>query len=232
MHYFGGKARTTKAICQVLNKEDVEVYLEPFVGAGWITQGINPKWKRYANDSNEYLIALLNAIQSGWDPPNFISEQLYNEIKDNPSKFDSELVGFVAFGCCHSGKFFGGYARDGTGRNYALNAKNSLLKKKPKLDGVIFSCLDYEEFLSKNLIVGKKTLIYADPPYAGTTKYKGSQFDYDHFWDIMRKYRQMSNVKLYISEYNAPSDFSCIWQQKIKTDMHCTNNKRVEKLWI
>ena len=232
MHYFGGKARTTKAICEILNKEDVEVYLEPFVGAGWILQGINPKWERYGNDSNGYLIALLNAVQLGWDPPSSVSEQLYNEIKNNPSKFDPELVGFVAFGCSHSGKFFGGYARDGTGRNYASNAKNSLLKKKPKLDGVVFSFLDYEEFLSKNLIPGKKTLIYADPPYARTTKYKGSQFDYDHFWDVMRKYRQISNIKLYISEYNAPSDFTSIWEHKTKTDMHTANNERIEKLWI
>jgi len=232
MHYFGGKARTTRAICDILNKEDVEVYLEPFVGAGWILQGINPKWERYANDSNKYLIALLDAIRSGYDPPDSVSEQLYNEIKNDPSKFDPEFVGFVAFGCSHSGKFFGGYARDGTGRNYALNAKNSLLRKKPKLLGVKFFCLDYEEFLSKNLIPGKKTLIYADPPYAGATKYKGSMFDYDHFWDVMRKYRQISNVKLYISEYKAPPDFTSIWEHKTKTDMHSSNNEKIEKLWI
>ena len=232
MHYFGGKARTKKAICEILNKEDVEIYLEPFVGAGWILQGINPKWERFANDSNEYLIACLNAIQAGWDPPDIVPEWRYDDIKDNPTNYDPWLVGFVAFGCSHSGKFFGGYARDGTGRNYALNAKNSLLKKKPKLDGVIFSCLDYEEFLSKNLIPGKKTLIYCDPPYAGATKYKGSQFDYDLFWDIMRKYRQIPGVKLYVSEYNAPNDFTLVWEYKTKTDMHTENNERVEKLLI
>jgi DNA adenine methylase len=232
MHYFGGKARTAKAICEILNKEDFEVYLEPFVGAGWILQGINPKCDRYANDSNQYLIALLKATQSGWDPPSLVSEQFYDEIKNDPSRFDPCLVGFVAFGCSHSGKFFGGYARDGTKRNYALNAKNSLLKKRSKFDGVKFSCLDYEEFLLKNLTSNKKTLIYCDPPYADTTKYKGSNFDYDHFWDIMRKYRQISDVKLFISEYKAPPDFTPIWEHKTKTDMHTSNNERIEKLWI
>lgn len=231
MHYFGGKARTTKSISEILNKENCEVYLEPFVGAGWILQNINPKIQRIANDSNQYLVDLLKAIQSGWIPPSSVSEELYDLIKKNPGNYDPFLVGFVAFGCSHSGKFFGGYARDNTGRNYALNAKNSLLKKKPKFNNVIFSCLDYEEFLLKNVVSDKKILIYTDPPYACTTKYKGSNFHYDKFWDIMRKYRQMSNVKLYISEYNAPSDFTSIWEHKTKTDMHCENNERIEKLW-
>ena len=48
----------------------------------------------------------------------------------------------------------------------------------------------------------------------------------------MRKWSE--NNKVFISEYNAPDDFECVWQQEVKLMMKNKKNTkdiRVEKLF-
>jgi len=84
----------------------------------------------------------------------------------------------------------------------------------------------YLEF--KNL---KGCVIYLDPPYEGTTKYKNNDFDYDVFWDWVRDLSKDNYV--FISEYNAPPDFECIWSKKVTTSLKVHEHEdRTEKLFI
>ena len=63
-------------------------------------------------------------------------------------------------------------------------------------------------------------LIYCDPPYknskAGslyrTKSKKYDSFDNKEFWDTMRKWSKNNHV--FISELEAPSDFTPVWQKK------------------
>ena len=49
-------------------------------------------------------------------------------------------------------------------------------------------------------------LVYCDPPYEGTTGYKGAGvFDHSAFWETMREWSR-DNIVL-VSEYTAPPDF-------------------------
>lgn len=151
---------------------------------------------------------------------------------------DKALSGFVGFGCSYSGKFFRGYAKDSSGRNYCLNAKNSIQKKIDNgLLNADFYCKDYKEWLDV-----ENCVVYCDPPYNNTepldykVTYKGKRldkFNSEVFWEDMRKLSQKNLV--FISEYEAPSDFIAIWEQEVKLDMRNkegSKDKRIEKLFI
>ena len=55
------------------------MYFEPFVGGGWVLQEMSGD--RIASDGNKALIAMYQALQDGWIPPDFVSEDEYNQVK-------------------------------------------------------------------------------------------------------------------------------------------------------
>lgn len=237
MHYIGGKFRLRKQIGtfikSIIEKETSKsTYIEPFVGGLWTFSEVVVNTKiqtKIANDICYPLINLYRNLQSGLSLPDNISEDtytIYNKLRDE----SDPLLAFVGFGCSFSGKYFGGYARDGSGRNYAKNAKNSLLKKFKNLDDVIFTCQDYVSLTPKD------SIIYCDPPYLDTTKYDYSKDSFDHvlFWKTMEKWVSEGNTVI-VSEYVCGSPkFSCVLEMHTKTDIRTKNGKedRVEKLFM
>lgn len=202
--------------------------MSPFVGGAWVECLIKSK-NKYLYDKHPYLIEMYRTLQRGWNPPLNLSKEEYQYIKTNKDE-ERYLTGFVGFGCSYSGKWFGGYAKDKASRNYCLNAHNSILKKMKTLQDAYFDCKDYKELKPKN------SIIYCDPPYKGFTQYDESllgRFNTEEFWEYMRKWS--CNNLVFISEYNAPDDFTCIWQKETKLDIRNKNNKkeqRIEKLFI
>ena len=77
------------------------------------------------------------------------------------------------------------------------------------------------------------SLVYCDPPYAGTTQgYSSTSFDSIMFWNTMRHWAREGNTVL-VSEYVAPDFAHEVWSTDTKTSMHCREGKapRVEKLF-
>lgn len=198
--------------------------VEPFVGGCNIIS--KKSGERYCYDINEYLIEMYKAVQNGWTPPAIITEEEYDYIRNNKDK-DKPLTGFVGIGCSYSGKWFGGYARNKTGRNYCLNAHNSILKQLNEIRDIKFDCKDYKELEFDGC------LIYCDPPYKDTTKYPIiGEFNTEDFWNVMRNWSKNNTV--IISEYEAPYDFECIKEIHTKTDIRNSDGKRenrVERLF-
>jgi DNA adenine methylase len=226
MQYLGGKSRTYKEICAFLEavRKPNQPFVEPFCGACWITQGMTGT--RYAADANEALIAMWKALQQGWEPPSELSEDAYVVLKTAQDLKDP-ITAFAGFGCSFGGKWFGGYARSNE-RNYASNARNSIVKKRTELQNVKFSHRSYDDVLVKDC------LIYCDPPYASTTGYGAvGQFDSDKFWQTVRNWINSGNTVV-VSEYVAPDDFICVKSIVTKTDMHTKSGKepRIEKLFM
>jgi DNA adenine methylase len=205
MKYMGSKSRHWREIVSVMfkSRNEGQWYVEPFCGGMNVVCHVDGN--RIASDCNRFVIAMFQAAQSGWVPPDSVNEDLYNDVRSNPHKYDDCLVGFVGVGCSYSGKFFGGYAR-GAGRNYCLESKNNLLRQD--LSGIDIRCCDY-----RKLDIPPNSLIYCDPPYRGTTKYKCS-FDHDEFWQWCRD-KQDEGHTVFVSEYAAPDDFSCVWEKKV-----------------
>ncbi len=226
MRYLGGKSRTWKDICAFLEglRKPGQPFIEPFCGACWITQGMTGE--RYASDANPFLMRLHRAVQDGWVPPTSVSKEEYD--KANAARnVEDPLTAFIGFGCSFSGKWFGGYARDGTGRNYAKNAANSILKKASRMGAVSFCNREYIDVTSKGY------LVYCDPPYASTTGYDAvADFNSEEFWDTMRGW--VKNNTVVVSEYVAPPDFVCVKEILTKTDMRTKIGKepRIEKLFM
>ena len=225
MHYLGGKERISKSLAfeinQYINDENV---LEPFCGGLSMTSRI--KGHIIASDVSKPLITLYKSLQNGWEPPDYVSEEDYHHYKKLQDENDP-MTAFVGFGCSFSGKYFGGYARCSDNKNYALSAKKSLKRKINNCKNVKFECKSYKDYNPTNMV------IYCDPPYVNTTKYKGiNDFDTKEFWEIMRKWSK--NNKVFISEYTAPNDFICITEIQKTLGLRTKNSgneNRTEKLY-
>lgn len=188
--------------------------------------------KRVGNDIHKELIAMFREIQNGWQIPLHISEEEYNSVRDNKSEYPDYYVGLVGFNATFGSKYFGGYARGFkadkvTPRDIPNEALRNLSEQIPKIMDVEFLCGDYKSNEYADL---KGAVIYCDPPYQGTTKYATDSFDYDAFWNWCRKMSKDNYV--FISEYNAPDDFECIWSKGVTTSLKVHEHKnRTEKLF-
>lgn len=228
MRYQGGKSRISKQISykikkvtnavsrwQIKNcKENSEHYrlvlnggcfVSLFCGTCSIESKLSVSFgKMILNDKHKYLIDLLVGVQNGYELPEFISEEQYKYIRKHKDE-DNILTGFVGFGCSFGGKWFGGYARNKTNTNYALQSKKSLLKDMSTLQAACFTCQDY-----KDVKLPEGCVIYADPPYNNTTGYGNEKFDSSEFWEYARE--ASKEHLMFISEQEAPDDFVVIWE--------------------
>ncbi|WP_235673222.1 DNA adenine methylase [Bacillus altitudinis] len=230
----GSKARLAKDLSPLINtmikENQIKTYIEPFVGGANMIQHIICDTK-IGSDNNEYLVHMWNAVKGGWIPPEEISKELYNEIKQNKDNFEKELVAVVGFCSTYNAKWFGGYAgkvdtKIGTVRDYYDEAVRNILKQVDQLKDVEFLNADYTHFSDY-----KNALIYCDPPYQGTTQYGTSNdFHYERFWDWVRE-MSYNNIVL-VSEYNAPDDFEVIFEKTLTTTLDKNSRKKdTEKLF-
>lgn len=251
MKYMGSKARIAKHILPIILKDRKEGqwYVEPFVGGANIFDKVAAP--KLGNDANIYLISMWLGLCNGWTPPKEISKELYNscrtifnKYKFNALDLDKEekaLIGYVGFNGSYGGRFYdGGYAgvvttKNGKVRNYPLEAYNNTISQIPNLVESDWLSVSYEEL---NLSSGT-SVVYCDPPYKGTKEYTSastSGFNTEAFWDICRKWVSQGN-KVFISEYNAPDDFVCVWEQEVKSSLSANgkiggSKSSVERLFI
>lgn len=179
------------------------------------------------NDKHKYLIDMLQGVQNGYELPEYISEEQYKYIREHKDD-DKVLTGFIGFGCSFGGKWFGGYARNKGGTNYALQSKKSLLKDMKTLIQAKFICKDY-----RDVDLPENCIIYADPPYNNTTGYSKTKFNSNEFWQYAREVSK--NHLMFISEQTAPDDFISIWKKPFTRTLDVNKNnqfKVTEKLFI
>lgn len=186
---------------------------------------------RIGNDIHKELIAMWNELQKGWIPPSHITEEEYNAVRDNKEKYPNYYVGFVGYTATFGAKWFGGYARGNEipPRDRSNESYRNIIKQLSNIQDVLFIQGDYKEYKIKNAV------IYCDPPYQGATKYETGSFDYDRLWNWCREISKENWV--FVSEYNAPDDFECIWLKEHLANFACyrgsdiSKKKRVEKLF-
>jgi DNA adenine methylase len=173
---------------------------------------------------------MFKALQNGWIPPNDVTEEEYQLAKTNQEK-EPHIAGFVGFACSFAGKFWGGYTRDtkGENRNYALEGKNSILKKMETLRDATFTCKDFSELDYEGC------LIYCDPPYKNTTPYYKKilgEFDYDNFLEWIHK-QSKKNIVL-VSEYkhNVPDGAIILLEIPSKTSIRDKNGNCIETIEV
>ena len=226
MIYMGSKNRIAKYILPIILKDRKEGqwYVEPFVGGANMIDKVDGN--RIGADYDAHVIQALVAIRDFCtELPESVSEFQYKEIKNlDPSPINS----WIRFVCSFGGRFNNGYARNKAGQNYARAGVNNAQKQSPKLQGVV---LLNKSYLDLNLT--KPCIIYCDPPYEGTTGYK-DKFNHAEFWEWCRNMSKQGH-QVFISEYNAPDDFECLWEGEIKTNFASqrkeATHKATEKLF-
>lgn len=232
----GSKRRIKKYILPIILKDRKpgQWYVEPFVGGANIIEDVeNP---RIASDYNKYLIAALRIIKDSPELiPDLITEEDYENIRKSDEVSDG-LKGYVGFAMSFGGKWFGGYRRDVAGTRGDLanmeaqsrRSKKAAVSQSKKLKGVAMFCASYNA-----VPLPKKSIIYCDPPYANTTKYKTGAFDHEAFWQWCRD-RVTDGHKVFVSEYTAPDDFVAVWQMELVSSLTKDTGakKGVEKLFV
>lgn len=231
MKYMGSKARFAKDLLPIIlkDRQPGQAYVEPFAGGMNMIDKVDGI--RIANDQHEELMAMWHTlIYDKWDPPKSVSEAEYRAIKYNQEDYPKHLVAYVGFNS-FGGKWFAGYRRDKQGkRDYWSEHYRNITKQVPHLDGVILSCQSYLD-----LEIPDHSIVYCDPPYAATTKYRDG-FDHEQFWEWCRE-QSKAGHHVFISEYRAPEDFTCIWEKGAKTTFswHAENlapKESVERLFV
>lgn len=196
MRYSGGKHFLKKELTRLILPTRGRL-VEPFCGGLSATVALQPT---IASDASKPLMALIEAVRSGWEPPFEITKEMYNDNRNG----EDALAGFLGHGCSWGGKWFGGYAdpvRDGY-RNYARQSFNALKRKIDATRNVEFICRPYWE--TKLRVTDT---LYCDPPYKGTAHgYATDAFDSDDFWRWVQHVASLG-VRVYVSEYTAP-DFA------------------------
>lgn len=208
MRYQGGKSRIAAQIASVISVTGGggQCFVSLFCGSCAVESKVLGFDRKILNDKHAYLIAMLQGVQRGYNLPELITLEQYQYIRDH-KELDPVLAGFVGFGCSFGGKWYGGYARNKTGTNYALQSKRSLLKDMATLQNAEFVCGDY-----RRLCIPPGSVIYADPPYNNTTGYGGEKFDTIEFWIAMQLLADTGHT-VFVSEQEAPPGVACIWKR-------------------
>lgn len=226
MKYMGSKNRIAKEIIPIMmaDRQD-RPWVEPFVGGGNLIDKVSGE--RIGSDNNPFVIDALKAIRDNVaELPKNNSEFTETDYK-NLSASDYRFKSYAGFAFSYGGRWMGGWCRDAKGgRDYVKEAHNNALKQSPRLKDVNLIHSNYYD-----LVIPENSLIYCDPPYQNTTDYK-SKFNHDEFYEWCRLKATEGHV-IFVSEYNAPDDFQCVWQKEICSSLtQNTGSKRaVEKLF-
>lgn len=242
MKYMGSKSRISKSIVpiiqELIDENEISLYIEPFCGGCNVIDKIKCD-RKIASDINVYLIDLFKYIQNDGKLYEECDKDMYNKVRDSYNNKDLNYknweIGNIGFFASYNGRFFdGGYAKtviektkNGDRiRDYYKESLNNAMKQKENLKDIEFICKDYREFNPINC------LIYLDPPYKNVKQYKNSSnFNYEEFWEVVRKWSKMNIV--IISELEAPNDFECIWEQSVTRSVKVKQKSQAtEKLFM
>lgn len=218
------------------------LFVDAFTGGANVVCEIDTP-NKLAMDIDPYIIDLWHHIQrEGMDGiPQILRQSEYEDIRlseqNHDGRYPDWLIGYVSTACSYGGGVWKGYAKFNQKKNedHILEAYNGLRKQVEEFlylkDTQFVNCSYDERVFSKNV----PCVIYCDPPYADTVRYR-SDFDHRTFWEWVRKMSRDGHY-VYVSEYNAPDDFECVWEKK-KPDGMSTSKKgkkqnlKTEKLFI
>lgn len=212
MRYVGGKNRLSRYIAPIMLKfrKPDQCWVEPFVGGGNMICRISGK--RIGGDASFAAIEALKIIRDNYDDlPRNNTEFTEAMYKKMIAGWDYKYKHFASFAYTIGGVYRGGFARCRKNVDYVRRAYIAAVKQNMYLTGVTLVYSDYQ-----NLKFPKNSLIYCDPPYdnVSTDYRRGSteKFNHDLFWAWCRNKHKEGHT-IFISEYAAPNDFTCIYSQ-------------------
>lgn len=230
----GSKNRIAKYLLPIILKDRKkdQWYVEPFVGGANMIDKVDGN--RIGADKNEFLIEMLKGLQENKSRPYKIEKDLYSKARDYFNKsdysiFDKFMIGWIGWMGSYNGRFFdGGYSGHSVGkRDYISEQIKNTEAQIENIKNIEFIVSNYLD-----LKIPKNSIIYCDIPYNNTKQYLASKdFNHNEFWDWCRE-KSKEGHQVFVSEYNSPDDFECIWKMEVTNSMNTTKTyKPVEKLF-
>jgi len=235
MVYMGSKRRLAKYILPIIlkNRKPGQAYVEPFCGGCNLIDKVDGL--RYANDNNQYLIELLKHVADG----NILKPLKYKWRKKvqedyrvgggNYTDLEYGYAGFIGVfnGRWNSSLFSDTFYDNRLKNKYNTFIKqhcNNLNKQAPNLKDIIFSSGSYSD-----MYIPEKSIIYCDGPYRNTKGYK-DVINYDDYYNWLRLMSKRGH-QVFVSEYNMPNDFMCVYEKELSNNMAANKDKATEKLF-
>ena len=235
MKYMGGKSKIAKDILPIIldGRREEQWYIEPFCGGLGTFDKVTGN--RLACDNNKYLIAMWQGLQQNKERPIYITKELYSDARtefNNKTniKFSDFEIGWIGWMASFNGRFFdGGYSGTVGKRDYINEQIRNTEKQIPLIKGAVFESGDYRE---TSMFYPDNSIIYCDIPYKDTKQYATSKsFDYGSFYNWCRNMKHHGH-RVFISEYDAPKDFTCVWEKEVTNSMNSTITYRpTERLY-
>jgi DNA adenine methylase len=224
MQYMGGKAKVARRIVAAIlaDTEARDVWYEPFVGGGNVMEHAAPHFRRsVGSDAHLDLIMLWEYVTDGGMLPEFVTREEYQALRKAPSSW---LRGYAGFGASFGGKWFGGYGvspRDGE----VVRASFRAVERQAAVFSKASTRFRWAHFGDMTPPAG--SVVYCDPPYAGTTAYTTGDFDYPAFYRTLRTWA--ADRFVYLSEYAVPDDVPAkvIWSREKRMVLEKSDNARV-----
>ena len=235
MKYVGSKNRLAKRLLPImLERRGKRPWVEPFVGGGNMIDKVANR--RIGGDKNKYVVALLREMaKPGFQAP-WVPNEIHDTIKADPAAWPEWIVGFALVCMSYGGKWRGGYARapGSPWRDLAMEAIRNVEAQAGRMQGCELHHCDYRQ-----LPIPPNSLIYCDPPYKGARHdhyarfSNAAAFDHRRFWDWCRGMSGGGHV-VFISEYEAPADFECVFAMERVMSFHNLHRKRkgIERLFL
>ncbi len=223
--YHGGKQKIGKRLAEKILSESLSIakergmrikgYCEPMCGMLGVYRHFHEMvdtetdldLNYEAGDINKDVILLWKALQrnSRYKLPMSMSAETFEKLKRSKP---SAIRGYVGHQYSFGGQFFKGFSGK-YGKSF--NAKKNIDKLREiavEVKDVHFSAGSYTQYSHL-----KNNIIYCDPPYDSSTQYYTSRsrrsstikFETEKFNNWVRKMSRHNIV--FVSEYNAPSDF-------------------------
>lgn len=236
----GSKKRIVGDILPIMLDGEHSTFVDVFCGGCNVIDHVPVDYRRIANDINTYLIAMWRHLVNGNFPelPTYIPIDYYKRAyfcyHGLNTDFSKAEVGWIGYVGSRNGRFFdGGYSghavmcKKGKPRDYIAESIRNIMAQIRPLMGVEFYSVDFTQ-----LEIPPHSIIYCDPPYRGTYRYKSVKpFNHERFYNWCRQMSEKGH-KVYVSEYNMPADFECIWEKQITNSIHTTNTTHpTEKLF-
>lgn len=234
MPYPGGKARA-RYVIDVLNHPvfDEFVYIEPFVGYASILHKIERKKLQIASDMNENVINVFKYLQSHELYP-IITKPIFDNARQRylgGLPISPTLAAFSSLStfngihwrhATYSGRHIN---KEGKVFDYA-QARHNYYDKLIGNETFRTTTFDTCSYDTYNLDQWRKLgpiLAYCDPPYrtSRNKEFYGmvDDFDYDRFWNTIRRWSSKDNVFVFVSELQAPNDFVRVASKQITVTM-------------
>lgn len=240
MKYMGSKRKIVDDILPIMLDNEHDTFVDLFCGGCSVIEKVPSTYTRIANDKNRYLVSMWKSLTEGKEFCKEIPRELYNDVRDcyngKNDRYQDDMVGWVGFMASFNGRFFnGGYSghhvvskSHGDTRDYIGEAIRNILGQVGSLGGVDFHSCDYQ-----SLPIPSNSIIYCGIPYKGTKQYSREcrNFHYERFYSWCKEMKGRG-YKVYISEYDMPKEFTCIWSKQVTNSMNQTITKRpTEKLF-